>query len=124
MQKIKLTVFLLLNWPSLVYASSIAPFDYKKIDQLSSYIYIAKVISTTKSVPQGPCSSKKYEAKMEVITSLKGEVKYNEFTLPVCIGYKGYGRDLFVDRTYIFFLQESKGQLQLIYPHGVVGEFQ
>ncbi len=101
-----------------VYAGKMKPFDYSNINQLATNIVIGKVTSTSENIPEGTCSSKKYNATMKVISSIKGNMP-NTFTLPVCIGHKGFNSELIQGNTYIFFLKSSSGKYQRVHPHTV-----
>ncbi len=105
---------LLLSVPT--FAGKIRPFDYSNIDNLASNIVIATVSSTTENKPEGACSSKYYEATMSVVSSIKGSISGNVFTLPVCIGHKGFNSELNQGKTYIFFLKEQNGKHQRVHP--------
>ena len=100
-------------------ASTIQPFEYSEVDQLASHIVISKVLSTTENKPAGTCSSKYYEATMKVVSSIKGSIAGKVFTLPVCIGHKGFNSDLNKGSTYIFFLRERDGNYQRVHPQTV-----
>ena len=100
-------------------ASRIQTFDYSQVDQLASHIVIGKVISTTEDKPAGACNARNYEATMEIVSSIKGSITGKVFTLPVCIGSKGFNSELREGSTYIFFLKESNGKYQRVHPRSV-----
>ena len=114
--------FLLLTTASICFASKLAPFDYSRLSQ-APIIVIGKVVGNSMNMPEGACSSWKYRSTVMVVTVLKGVVKEKEFTLPVCIGKKGFNIQLHKNLHYIFFLDRKNGEFLRISPKGAVAQF-